>query len=421
MSPIFICQRCSQPLKLSEPLEMLASTQGEQGESQETGTSSEKMRGSEKLQVGASGGALPEDSNTSEDSGGFTLLGDVCSVGTLSSLQEATVQIFDILSGQKDVEHPLCEECTDNLLEQLDSQLTLVELDTQNYKRCLESGELQVEPETESLQAELRALELEEARLARELEDVDKGCARVAAALQEAEAETQELEQRERQSHREYSALKWQQLELCDQLGSIENQLWYAQAQLHWLNKTSIFQVTFEIREEGSVGIINNLRLGCLPIGPVDWNEINAAWGHVALLLLALSNTIGLEFQRYQLIPCADHSYLKPLTGNSALLPLFSDGSQNVFLSNKFDRAMIAFLDCLQQFKEKAEKGKQGLRLPYRIRVEEGLLEDSTGSGECCALRSHLNTREQWTRALKFMLVNLKCSLAWASLRYRKS
>jgi beclin 1 len=53
------------------------------------------------------------------------------------------------------------------------------------------------------------------------------------------------------------------------------------------------------------------------------------------------------------------------------------------------------------------------------IYVEGGLMEDALGSGECCSIRTHLNTEEQWTRALKFMLINLKWSLSWASIRYR--
>jgi beclin 1 len=53
------------------------------------------------------------------------------------------------------------------------------------------------------------------------------------------------------------------------------------------------------------------------------------------------------------------------------------------------------------------------------IYVEGGLMEDALGSGECCSIRIHLNTEEQWTRALKFMLISLKWSLSWASIRYR--
>lgn len=52
-------------------------------------------------------------------------------------------------------------------------------------------------------------------------------------------------------------------------------------------------------RHSGQFGTINNFRLGRLPSVPVEWNEINAAWGQTVLLLHALANKMGLKFQRY--------------------------------------------------------------------------------------------------------------------------
>lgn len=54
----------------------------------------------------------------------------------------------------------------------------------------------------------------------------------------------------------------------------------------------------FLSRHSGQFGTINNFRLGRLPSVPVEWNEINAAWGQTVLLLHALANKMGLRFQR---------------------------------------------------------------------------------------------------------------------------
>lgn len=424
----FICQRCSQPLKLNQSMEtsqepealMLISAQGEPGETQEGGPPSREGADFENLQEGASYRTLPglpggRMSWDNPDS--FTLLGNLGSLRTLSSIQKAAGDMFDILSGETDVDHPMCEDCTDNLLEQLDVQLTITESEIQSYKRCLETRELITE-ERESLQEKLKGLELEETSLVQELEEVEKNRERAAADLEAAQAETEMLDQQEKQYQKDYSKLKWQQLELHDELSSVEKRLWYAQIQWHQLEKTSVFNATFEIWHDGPLTTINNFRLGCLPTVPVCWNEINIAWGQTALLLLALSNTIGLEFQRYRLIPCGNHSYLKSLTDDCIELPLFSNGKRNVFLHNKFDQAMMAFLDCMQQFKELAEKGGSGLCLPYKIHVKKGLMEDPGSSGGFYSIRTHLNTEEEWTKALKLMLINFECSLTWVSLRY---
>ncbi|XP_048213699.1 beclin-2 [Perognathus longimembris pacificus] len=411
----FMCQNCGQPLRLREPPE----------------TPEAAQKGGSLSTESSDGGELQASTSRSSPAGvdgevrtspmQFTLLGNSVSIRTLSSIQKTIVDMSAILSGRKIVKDPLCEECTDHLLEQLDTQLSQAELDCQAYRHVLKT-EVMAEEERKALdtrlQAELRDLELVEARLTEDLEDREEAWAQAAADLRESQAETAELHQRNAQYRKEYCALEWQRLELTDQLISVENQLRHAQGQLHKLSTNNIFDLTFKIWVEGPMGVINNFRLGYLPQVPVSWTEINAALGQTALLLLALANTIGLKFQRYQLVAGGNHSYLKSLTDDSVWLPLFSDGKQNVFLENKFDRAMMAFLDCMQQFKEEAEKRKEGFYLPYSMYPELGTIEDASGSGEWYSIRTHLNTVEEWTKALKFLLVNLKWSLSWASERY---
>ncbi|XP_062938960.1 beclin-2 [Cynocephalus volans] len=425
MSPIrFICQHCSQPLKVRQSLETLghpaagtvAPAQGGPGDTQEDGATCREEMDIQNLQAGASGGPLADGSRISRvGADNFILLGAIGSLRIFSSIHKAAGEIFDILSGQRDVDHPLCEECTDTLLEQLDAQLAATELESQEYGRCLDTNE---QVGQEALQTELGHLQQEEARLARELQDVDANLARAAAELEAAQAETAELQQWERQVQRDFMALEWQQLGLQDELRSMENQLRHARDQLHQLKETDVFNATFKIWEEGPLGVINNFRLGCLPTVPVSWNEINAAWGQTALLLLSLANAIGLQFQRYRLVPCGNHSYLRSLTGGSTELPLFCCWGRAVFSGDRFDRAMQAFLDCMQQFKEEAGKGEQGLSMPYKIHVGKGLLEDAGGSRECYSITTLLNTEERWTKALRLMLLNLKWSLTWVSSKY---
>lgn len=72
----------------------------------------------------------------------------------------------------------------------------------------------------------------------------------------------------------------------------------YTQMQLDKLKRTNVFNATFHIWHSGQFGTINNFRLGRWPSVPVEWNEINAAWGQTVLLLHALANKMGLKFQR---------------------------------------------------------------------------------------------------------------------------
>ncbi|XP_066876831.1 beclin-1 isoform X3 [Kogia breviceps] len=370
MQVSFVCQRCSQPLKLDTSFKildrvtiqeltapLLATAQVKPGETQEEEANSGEEPFIETRQDGVSRRFIPPARMMStESANSFTLIGEASDGGTMENLSrrlKVTGDLFDIMSGQTDVDHPLCEECTDTLLDQLDTQLNVTENECQNYKY-----------------------------------------------------------------QREYSEFKRQQLELDDELKSVENQMRYAQMQLDKLKKTNVFNATFHIWHSGQFGTINNFRLGRLPSVPVEWNEINAAWGQTVLLLHALANKMGLKFQRYRLVPYGNHSYLESLTDKSKELPLYCSGGLRFFWDNKFDHAMVAFLDCVQQFKEEVEKGETRFCLPYRMDVEKGKIEDTGGSGGSYSIKTQFNSEEQWTKALKFMLTNLKWGLAWVSSQF---
>ncbi|XP_026950658.1 beclin-1 isoform X6 [Sagmatias obliquidens] len=404
MQVSFVCQRCSQPLKLDTSFKildrvtiqeltapLLATAQVKPGETQEEEANSGEEPFIETRQDGVSRRFIPpaspsrptfvlsvpvEDQHglplgermmSTESANSFTLIGEASDGGTMENLSrrlKVTGDLFDIMSGQTDVDHPLCEECTDTLLDQLDTQLNVTENECQNYKRCLEILEQMNEDDSEQLQMELKELALEEERLIQELEDVEKNRQIVAENLEKVQAEAERLDQEEAQ-------------------------------------------------HSGQFGTINNFRLGRLPSVPVEWNEINAAWGQTVLLLHALANKMGLKFQRYRLVPYGNHSYLESLTDKSKELPLYCSGGLRFFWDNKFDHAMVAFLDCVQQFKEEVEKGETRFCLPYRMDVEKGKIEDTGGSGGSYSIKTQFNSEEQWTKALKFMLTNLKWGLAW--------
>ncbi|KFO28549.1 Beclin-1 [Fukomys damarensis] len=504
MQVSFVCQRCSQPLKLDTSFKildrvtiqeltapLLSTAQVKPGETQEEEANPGEEPFVETRQDGVSRRFIPPARMMStESANSFTLIGEASDGGTMENLSrrlkasgpgrpeqqgpQVTGDLFDIMSGQTDVDHPLCEECTDTLLDQLDTQLHVTENECQNYKRCLEILEQMNQDDSEQLQRELKELTLEEERLIQELEEVEKNRKVVAENLETVQAEAEQLDQEEAQYQREYSEFKRQQLELDDELKSVENQMRYAQVQLDKLKKTNVFNATFHIwcdaggsgtpqcrgdtgpgrevvelprqrssgeaasteaasgrenvsckkqergvvRHSGQFGTINNFRLGRLPSVPVEWNEINAAWGQTVLLLHALANKMGLRFQRYRLVPYGNHSYLESLADKSKELPLYCSGGLRFFWDNKFDHAMVAFLDCVQQFKEEVEKGETRFCLPYRMDVEKGKIEDTGGSGGSYSIKTQFNSEEQWTKALKFMLTNLKWGLAWVSSQF---
>lgn len=207
---------------------------------------------------------------------------------------------------------------------------------------------------------------------------------------------------------------------------SVTNQLRYTSEQLEKLQKTNVFNLTFHIWHNGHFGTINGFRLGRLPNEIVEWSEINAAWGQTVLLLHSLSRKIGLKFQRYELVPYGNHSYVRcfetavgpsatattaaaAATPASKELPLFCSGGYKFFWDTKFDSAMVAFLDCLQQFKEEIDKSGGGC-LPYKMHKDK--IEDK---GSEYSVKIQFNSEERWTKAMKCMLTNLKWALVCVS------
>lgn len=69
---------------------------------------------------------------------------------------------------------------------------------------------------------------------------------------------------------------------------------------------------------------------------------------------------------------------------------------------------MAGFLDCLLQFKDHVESKDPHFKLPYRI--DKDKIGDSHGDA---SIRIQFNQEETWTKALKYMLTNLKWCLAW--------
>lgn len=422
----FACQRCCQPLKLhdsfteldDQTLSELSVPLYPNTDVNEKNDLIEAFRDCDERSDVDRKIVLPV--KVSEVSSDFMVIGDLngLPLNNDNSLK-ITSALFDIMSDQSDVDHPLCEECTDNLLDQMDQQLRTAEDECKEYREFLEHLEMgNEEDDFESLQADLSKLQDEEAELEQRLCEMEAKEKSMKEILKVCEDEYESLQREEDKRWHEYCRIKRQLLLSEDSQRSVNNQLKYAQMQLDKLTKTNVFNATFHIWHSGHFGTINNFRLGRLPNVPVDWAEINAAWGQTVLLLHSLAKKIDLMFERYRLVPYGNHSYLESLENKSKDLPLYCFGGIRYMLDNRFDHAMVAFLDCLQQFKEKVEDGDASFHLPYRM--DKGKIEDKS-TGKSYSIKVQFNSEEQWTKALKFMLTNLKWALAWVSTQFQEA
>lgn len=230
--------------------------------------------------------------------------------------------------------------------------------------------------------------------------------------LRELRSEQQKVAQQNQAYWTEYNQLKYQLFNLDDEILSAENQLAYYKQRIDKLSKTNVLNATFHIWHTGNFATINGFRLGRLPKEPVSWEEINAAWGQCVLLLHCLAKKVNLKFKRYKLVPYGNNSFIESLENKSRELPLYVSGGFMFIWTAKFDSAMVAYLDCLQQFKEHVERDESNFKLPYKM--DKGKIIDSI-NGYSFSIKMQTNSEEQWTKALKFMLTNLKWSLAYVA------
>lgn len=177
-----------------------------------------------------------------------------------------------------------------------------------------------------------------------------------------------------------------------------------AQRQLEALRGVSVLSDVFHIWHDGPFGTISGFRLGRTPTLQVEWDEINAAWGQAVLLLHTMAQTCRLSFS-YRLAPMGSYPRV---ADRKAVHDLF--GPVSKLYCTQYDRAMTCYLTCLKEFalfaaqRDRLAGRRQVFELPYAI-------EGSDVGG--LTIKLMFNKDARWTKALKYMLTDLKWCLEW--------
>ncbi|KAB8304274.1 hypothetical protein EYC80_003686 [Monilinia laxa] len=355
----------------------------------------------------------------------------------MSQDMERVSRLFEILTARSDIDHPICVECTEMLVDGLQKRLEAVTRERDAYVGFLKQVNAEVPTEEEIKEANnlLAKVRADEAAAIEELKKIEAETAAVNEenARLEEEARALDIEEEKFWSDRNEFAMKLSEFQNIRD--SINLQYDHDSQLLEKLQRTNVYNDTFCISHDGKFGTINGLRLGRLSSVPVDWPEINAAWGHALLLLATVADRLGFKFEGYELQPMGSTSriirydYPSPSAsrsssqrGNStrphkkSILELHSSGDMPLgltFMHRKFDIAMEAFLECMRQLgafveQESAKTSEmgRGLKLPYKIEGEK--------IGEV-SIKLGIAQDDAWSRACKFTLTCCKFLLAHAS------
>lgn len=387
---------------------------------------------------------------------------------TYSHQLESTTRLFEILSSRSDVDHPICVECTEVLLSQLQNRLAATTKERDSYIAFLKTlnNTAPTQAEVSKAQSSLVASKAAEANAFNELLALEEEKAALDDEVATLEAESLALDDEEQAFWRSRNAFALTLTSLQDDRDAVNAAYDHDAQHLERLQRSNVYNDVFCIGHDGSFATINGLRLGRLPPPQnVDWPEINAAWGTAALLLATVADKLRFTFRGYKIRPMGSTSKIEKIehppsasrqlsSGNAPSdstiqqrqqqpkvtpLDLFSSGDLplgRMLLHRRLDAGMVAFLECLRQLGEFVEtssangpsphptspartpkpagvsgrdspaSGTHGLKLPYAIRKDK--IGDSS-------IKLGVSQDEAWTRACKFTLTCCKFLLAHAS------
>jgi beclin 1 len=116
-------------------------------------------------------------------------------------------------------------------------------------------------------------------------------------------------------------------------------------------------------------GTINGFRLGSVQSQPVEWEEINAAWGQTVLLLHTLATNCDYTLTKYRLVPMGSFSRIIKRDDDKSVFDLFCPTDMSfgrLFGYGTFDKGMAAFLECVKELQEHVKDLDPTFASPYR-------------------------------------------------------
>ena len=330
---------------------------------------------------------------------------------------EALAKIFEIVSDKCQIDCPLCDTCSNEVMQLLKRKVKTLEAESKLFRASIErlrAEEAKAGGET----AQERKEQEREKKLTQEVKaEVDRVKAerrQLEAEVRKLEEESSQLDEFEKKFWDEYQEFQLDLSILQTEQGSIRQKIDITRQQLEQLKQINVYDDAFYITASGHFGSINGFKLGRLPAQTVGWDEINAALGQVVLLLHSIARQVRFEFRSVVLHPFGSYSKIADRKNPEVLNELYHYSSSEFFLrqgsssssaGKRFKTALCLLLVAVKEFGQFGESKDPHFRLPKSIQGDKiGGLSIQTVVAET-----------NWTKALKYLLTNLKYLLAWCS------
>ncbi|GLE03785.1 hypothetical protein PINS_up012687 [Pythium insidiosum] len=358
---------------------------------------------------------LPMPSSILEDAvAPRSLTESVIAVATHADLSENILRLnrYHAHCAGMPVTTPVCKECVDAMLQHIDSLAERARASKRSYAGFLQSNgssvrneEIdQINEKISFYEDELRALEENLDLMEKEREDIASRQSRL-------DDEATELLKEEVSLWHALNELEFAEHAFRDGRDSARARMEAIDDTMATTRSENALLAMFSIGQAGPFGTINGFRMGQLPNDHVEWNEINAALGESAFLLVTLASVLEMEFSNFQIVPLGSNSKIIRVSSLRMEYALYGSDQDN-FVESHFNLGLGAWVTCLGQMMSHVETLDRTVRLPYKIS------KHSVGGYSVLFLK---NKQAEWTKALRYALTNLKWLLTIASKRWRNS
>jgi len=326
-------------------------------------------------------------------------------------IEKQFMRLVELSTYKNSIDFPYCTECAGYVSEELNNMISTVEKDTQAYSQFND----QLQEEFPFCQQQIQALKKEIEEIKQEKDQL------VSATLKKKE---EQLSLQQKLNVLNESKIKMKKLEqdywytygmICshrerihDEIQSLTGRLDYSFDRLERARRTYVLNDVFYIWHNGHYGTINNYRLERIVSSqPIEHNEINAAWGMTVMLIELIARALDYDFVDVRLLLMGCQSKVKILK-DDAEYELYADRDSPLrFLwAHRYDRAMHGVLDCVGQLLDHLTAIDSEFRVPYEI------------VGKKIGVQAiKFNPEDKWTKALKFLLTDIKFIVAWMAGR----
>lgn len=218
---------------------------------------------------------------------------------------------------------------------------------------------------------------------------------------------TKHLKELERKYWKNYNRQRDIMTEQCIQMRDQYTTLKWKTQRLNFLCHSVVLDDAFRIGHSGFLGTVNDMRLGKLPSVPIDWAEINCAWGYIALLLNGIAKAMpDVQFgSKIMLVGSTPYIVQKDYN----VLNLFNDGK--IFGTKRLDEAVAEVLKIVNCMSEYCSRNDKDFFFPYVIGTDKvGKFPIKFQSKDDIGL----------SEGMKCLLTDIKFILNWIVPRFKR-